>query len=141
MPSTKDEEEPHKVAIPRQLYMEIIKIQASENMEWEDACLRAAAMIDPNSNIFKTAVERSFQKVYRTKFIKQLNVTREGIRTDAYRLGKANGLQEGETKNQIWYYCDVCGKKMVIAPNSNVHTKIIDYMREHLWGHTDCHNK
>jgi len=51
----------------------------------------------------------------------------------------AEGYDQAEKDCQIWYYCAVCGERMDIGPNSNSHTAIIGYMKEHGWGHASCH--
>lgn len=41
----------------------------------------------------------------------------------------------------IWYYCAICGEPIYVMPNSNSHKAIMEYMREHGWGHSTCHEK
>ena len=60
----------------------------------------------------------------------------EGEYSDAW----AKGYDEGEKENQIWYYCNVCNERIYITPNDNGHKAIIEYMREHGWGHSTCHD-
>ena len=38
-----------KAEIPKALYMAIVRLQAAESLDWEDACVRAAELIDANS--------------------------------------------------------------------------------------------
>ncbi|MBA7570940.1 hypothetical protein ES708_12696 [subsurface metagenome] len=40
---------------------------------------------------------------------------------------------------QIWYYCATCGKRIDMDPNDDDHKAMIDYMKEHGWGHPSCH--
>ena len=60
----------------------------------------------------------------------------EGDYTEAW----SKGYDEGTKEHQIWYYCDVCGKRMNVTPSSNDHKALIDYMKEHGWGHQACHS-
>ncbi len=55
----------------------------------------------------------------------------EKIKDEAYDQAKKD--------NQIWYFCAVCRKRMDVEPNSDSHKAIIDYMKEHGWGHGGCH--
>ena len=59
----------------------------------------------------------------------------EEIKETAWDEGYAQAVQE----YQIWYYCAVCRKRIDMPPNSDSHKAIIDYMKEHGWGHVSCH--
>ena len=39
---------------------------------------------------------------------------------------------------EVWYYCAGCGKKITISPNGASHKAVIEYMKEHGWGHRNC---
>ena len=41
----------------------------------------------------------------------------------------------------LWNYCAVRGEAMYISPNSDAHKAIIEYMKQHGWGHPQCHKK
>ena len=49
------------------------------------------------------------------------------------------GYDQAEKDHQIWYYCNVCGKRMEMSPNDDAHKAMIGYMEEHGWGHVSCH--
>ena len=51
------------------------------------------------------------------------------------------GYEQGRKDYQIWYYCDTCRQRIDVAPNSECHKAMIDYMKEHGWGHTSCHRQ
>ena len=51
----------------------------------------------------------------------------------------SEGYDQAEKDNQIWYYCAVCGKRIDLVPNSDSHKAMIGYMKEHGWGHANCH--
>jgi len=57
------------------------------------------------------------------------------IRDSAWDEGYAQGMED----YQIWYYCDVCGERIDMEPNSDSHKAMIGYMRGHGWGHISCH--
>jgi len=56
-----------KVDIPKKLYMAIVKLQAAEELDWEDACIYCAKLIDANSAEFKRMVELEAQRQIQTK--------------------------------------------------------------------------
>jgi len=49
------------------------------------------------------------------------------------------GYNQASEYYQIWYYCDVCGKRIDMSPNDNDHKAMMGYMREHGWRHKSCH--
>ena len=51
----------------------------------------------------------------------------------------SKGYRKGKAENEIWFYCDVCGQKVTVDQNSKSHKAMIQYMKEHHWGHTACH--
>ena len=59
----------------------------------------------------------------------------EEIRETAWGEGYDQAVEE----SAIWYYCNVCRKRIYIEPNDNAHKAIIGYMKEQGWGHAKCH--
>jgi len=51
------------------------------------------------------------------------------------------GYDQGKKEHQIWYYCNICKKRIDVAPNSESHKAVISFMQEHGWGHTSCHEQ
>lgn len=41
----------------------------------------------------------------------------------------------------IWYHCSICGKPIVIIPNSRSHKRIMEFMQRVGWGHAECHER
>ena len=58
---------------------------------------------------------------------------------EIYDKGFDDGYEEGKKDWQIWFYCAMCGKKLVMSPNDDDHKAMIRYMKEHGWGHNECH--
>jgi len=58
---------------------------------------------------------------------------------DIKEKARRAGYEQGKKENQVWYYCDTCRQRMDMAPNSECHKAMIDYMKEHGWGHRSCH--
>jgi len=51
------------------------------------------------------------------------------------------GYDQGKKDHQIWYLCAKCGKRIDMSPNGNGHKAMVSYMREHGWGHGECHRQ
>jgi hypothetical protein len=46
---------------------------------------------------------------------------------------------KGRQESELWYYCNVCRRPIVIYPNSEVHRLIVQFLFEKGWGHSTCH--
>jgi len=127
-----------KAEIPRALYMAIIRLQAAENLDWEDACIRAAELIDVNSQEFKRRVELEAQRLYKQRFMTELNKARETIRKKAREEG-AEWVRRNEDNFRI--PCSICGKPMYFSSrdeNWERKVKPILYQAFKNWRHTSC---
>ncbi|MEM0240905.1 MAG: hypothetical protein QXP29_05535 [Candidatus Nezhaarchaeales archaeon] len=51
------------------------------------------------------------------------------------------GYEDGKDDHRIWYYCSVCGERIYTYPNDEGHKAMIEYMKQHGWGHAKCHEK
>ena len=58
----------------------------------------------------------------------------ERVREKATREGYSQAMREW----QIWYYCNVCKKKVTVKPNSVDHKRIIGLAKENYWSHDSC---
>src|SRR5438093_29308 len=122
-----------KVTLPRQLYLKIAGLQASKNLDWDDACKLAAQRIDANDEQYKQSIEKEVARRLKTEFLVQLNKGRKSIERQAYERAKR--------QYEIWYPCSVCGGRVPVAPNGKSHRSIIELMGKNGWGHASCHNK
>jgi hypothetical protein len=58
------------------------------------------------------------------------------------KLGFDRGLEEGEKRFAIHYYCSICGKyDPIVLPGSKDHQAVVDALHEKGWGHSECHRK
>jgi len=130
-----------RVWIPKELYMALLRIQVSENLDWDDACRRAAILLNEGSEKYVKLLKREAEKLYSSRFMQQFNRARKNIAEEAYRRGYRDGYEKGRLDHAIWYYCAICGGKIYVKPNSNSHMAIMKYMKEHKWGHTSCHKR
>ena len=104
-----DSKRPVKVEIPRGLHQSIIKIQAEEDLDFEDACLKAALLLDLNSKEYRQAIEREARRASKSEFMSQLNTGRETIRNQAFADGQ-RFVREHEDNFRV--PCSICGKPM-----------------------------
>jgi len=127
-----------KAEIPKALYMAIVRLQAAESLDWEDACVRAAELIDANSKEFKRRVELEAQRLYKQRFMRELNKARETIRSNAWEAG-ANWVRNNEDNFRV--PCSICGEPMYFSSNdSNWESKVKPtlYQAFRNWHHVRC---
>jgi hypothetical protein len=145
-----------KAEIPQALYMSIVRLQATETLGWENACARAAGLLDVNSQEFKHAAELEAQRLYKVRFMKELNKGRESIREGALGIGFEAGhddalssifnLDEKDVSKYGLGYaaCPHCGKPLsgaLVNVKNSFGTWVLDKIREGGWGHPACQEK
>ena len=138
MLSLKNREDAVKAEIPKALYMAIVKLQAAKELDWEDACLKAAQLINSNSEEFKRLVKLEAQRLYKRRFIKELNKARETIRSNAWEAG-ANWVRNNEDNFRV--PCSICGEPMYFSSNnSNWESEVKPtlYQAFKNWYHVRC---
>jgi len=93
-----------KASIPRELYMAIVRLQAAENLDWDEACLRAVDLLDKNGGEFKHAAELEAQRIYKSRFMSELNKSRKTL----YKMGYNEAMQI----ERFTVPCSTCGKSI-----------------------------
>jgi flagellar biosynthesis/type III secretory pathway protein FliH len=58
----------------------------------------------------------------------------------AYQRGYQDGYKAAEETYKVTYNCIVCGQPLVILTRE-AKEAVNRYMREHGWGHTECHQR
>ncbi|MFH0749204.1 MAG: hypothetical protein V1915_04750 [Candidatus Bathyarchaeota archaeon] len=130
-----------KTSIPKALYMSIVKIQAVENLTFDEACFRCSERLEKNSVEYKRAVEFEAESRYKSRHMTEFNKAKETIARQNQKTGYEAGYKAAKAQYEIWYYCSVCGEKITINHDSNVHKAVIELLREKGWAHTACHKK
>ena len=102
---------------------------------WE----KAASVLDLNGMLWEKSVNDESERKYRSRFMTQFNKAKGTIEDKAFKHGFEQGMLNGTENYQVWYYCKVCGKRININPNSEVHKVVIDLLNEKGWGHLECH--
>ena len=122
-----------RASIPKSLYQSIVKIQAEEGLEWIQACDKAALLLNRNAEEFKRSVERQAQSLYKSRFMKQLNKSRESITEEA-------AWSVRDTEDNFRVPCAKCGKWMYFSSIDDnwEEKKDMLYRTFGQWAHTKC---
>jgi flagellar biosynthesis/type III secretory pathway protein FliH len=141
----KNEKRTIKTVIPWELHMAVIKLQASEELDYEQACKRASQLIDTNSLEFKRAVQSEVNRLKKSETMTQINKGKKTWRKKGYNAGfkegKKEGYQQGVNQYKITYPCSVCGKQLIMMAREKDHEAMKIMMRKAGWAHTTCLEK
>ena len=102
--------------VPKDIYEKLEKIKSKENKSFSD-------ILKIGLGILKAKVKQE-----------------DKIRGEAYSQGYNDGYSEAEGEFKVTYRCVVCGKIMTVT-SEKAKAAVDEYMREHRWGHTECHEK
>jgi hypothetical protein len=141
MLSLKDRTEAVKAEIPKALYLAIVRLQASEGLDWEEACVKASELLDANGQAFKRAVKREAQRLYNKRFMEQLNKAQGKIREGAF-MGGIRWARENEDNFRV--PCSICGEPMHFSSsdkNWESEVKPTLYGAFKNWCHAKCPTK
>jgi hypothetical protein len=90
--------------IPRSLHRALIRIEAADDISFEEACEKAAILIDRNSKIFEQELSSRANTLYKKRYMIEMNKARQSIYTggqqasydQGYKLGYDEGLRLGD---------------------------------------------
>jgi hypothetical protein len=120
--------------VPRDLYMAIVKVQAAENLNLEQACIRVTELYDHGSEQFTKRVKEEARKLHNRELLTELNKGRKTI--------EKNAEERGMNYAKILSPCSVCGKNMVFdLLNEQDKKNIMDMLKKggiDSWQHTRC---
>jgi len=122
-----------KTTIPKELYKAIVRIEASEDLDFADACIKLAKISDINGEAFKKAVQKEATKLAKSRFMRQLNIARETIKANSWE----EGYDAGSKKYN--YPCKVCGKMITLTEID--WEPAAKYLTESGWSHRLCLEK
>jgi hypothetical protein len=138
MLTLKDRKDAVKAEIPKELYMAIVKLQAAEELDWEGACMRGAKLIDANSAEFKRMIELEAQRLYKQRFMKELNKARETITNNAWKSG-AQWVRRHQDNFRV--PCSICREPLYFSSSdsnweSEIKPTLYDAFKN--WYHVRC---
>jgi hypothetical protein len=117
--------------------MAVVRLQAAENLDWDDACSRASVLLDQNSEAFRKAVESRSQALYRSRHMSELNSARKSIQDETW-LKATDWVRTMEDNFHV--PCSICGKPMSFSSRDNnweVEKKTL-FQAFATWYHTTC---
>ena len=116
--------------------MAIVKLQAEEDLDFQEACMRAAVVLDEKSERYHEEVRKEAGRLYKKRFMGEQNKAKQTW----IEVGRKQGLSMAEELYTIEYPCARCGKPMTLQPGGKVTSDVIDYLSSKGWGHSTCPN-
>jgi len=90
---TSRKEKTVEISIPMELYFTIIRLQGIEELDFFEACKRAAALIEGEGEKFHRRVKVEANRLYKSRFMRELNTARK-----TWRMKRCEeGLEAGNT--------------------------------------------
>ena len=131
-----------KRSIPWALHMAIIRLQGEEELEYDEACVKAAALIEEGGERYREDVKVEANRMYKSRHMVALNKARNTWYKKGYDDGSVKGREMGveaaESVYMIRYPCARCGGDMVLTRNGEDTRSVIAYLKSAGWGHKQC---
>lgn len=89
-----------KKAIPWALHMAVVRLQGAEELDYDEAGIRAVTLIEEGSEKFRKAVRVEANRLYKRRFIGELNKARRSWHQKGYIKGFADGKAANQVKAQ-----------------------------------------
>ena len=132
-----------KTTIPWGLQIAVIKLQGRMESTYEEACIRASQLLDPNSKEFEKVVADEVSKIEKSQIMSKVNKSRKTWTEKGYKKGFSEGhrqgYRKGEAEHKIVYSCSVCNGELVMKPGENDHIAMKKIMSDAGWAHSSCH--
>jgi len=133
-----------KTTIPWGLHIALIKLQGRLESTYEEACIRASKLLDPNSEVFEKAVANETSKIEKSQIMSKVNKSRKTWTDKGYERGFSDGHKKGFSKgmaeNKITYNCSICNGELVMKPGEDDHIAMKKMMSDAGWAHSSCHD-
>ena len=131
-----------KRSIPWPLHIAVVRLQGSEELEYDEACLRAAVLIEEGSEKYKEAVKVEANRMYKSRFLGEMNKAKntwiqKGY-DDGFRKGKSVGYESAREAYQVRYPCSKCGGDLILKPDGKDTEAAIEFLKSQGWGHSQC---
>jgi len=131
-----------KKTIPWSLHMAVVKLQGAEELEYSDACARAAVLIKEGSEKYKETVKAEASRQYKSRFLGEMNKAKntwiqKGY-DDGFRKGKSVGYESAREAYQVRYPCSKCGGDLILKPGGKDTEAAIEFLKSQVWGHSQC---
>ena len=131
-----------KRSIPWALNMAIVRLQGAEELEYDEACVRAAVLIEEGGEKYKETVKAEANRMYKSRFLGEQNKAKntwlqKGY-DDGFGDGKKAGIDIGRELDQIKYPCSKCGGDLVLRPGNKDTESALEFLKSQGWGHSKC---
>jgi len=131
-----------KRSIPWALHMAIVRLQGTEELEYEEACARAAMLIEEGGERFKEKVKAEASRQYKSRFLGEMNKAKNTWIQKGYTSGHKDGMDQGSNlardRFQISYPCATCGTDIVLRPDGEATKSAVEHLKSEGWRHTEC---
>ncbi len=131
-----------KKTIPWSLHMAIVRLQGTEDLDYEEACSHAAMLIEEGKESFKEEVKSEANRLYKSRFMGELNKAKSTWVQKGFSGGYDAGVEEGRIlardSFQITYPCATCGSDIVLRPDGDAAKSAVEHLKSEGWRHTDC---
>ncbi len=98
-----------KKTIPWSLHMAIVRLQGTEELEYEEACAHAAMLIEEGGERFKEEVKAEANRLYKSRFMGEQNKAKNTWIQKGFNSGYNDGMEKGinlaKDRFQISYPC------------------------------------
>jgi flagellar biosynthesis/type III secretory pathway protein FliH len=133
-----------KTTIPWELQIALIKLQGRMESTYDEACIKASQILDPNSEEFEKAVTKEVNKIKKSQVMSKVNKNKKTWSKKGYERGFSEGHRQGYKKGEadykISYNCSVCGREIIMSPGEGDHLAMKKLMKEAGWAHSRCLN-
>jgi hypothetical protein len=131
-----------KRSIPWPLHIAVVRLQGSEELEYDEACLRAAVLIEEGSEKYKEALKAEANRMYKSRFLGEQNKAKNTWIQRGYDNGFGDGKKAGidvsRESYQIKYPCSKCGSDLILRPGNKDTESAIGFLKSQGWGHSQC---
>jgi DNA-directed RNA polymerase subunit RPC12/RpoP len=136
-----------KVQIPWELHQAIVRVQAQDDLSFEDACLKIATLSDSARKEYQKAVLGEADRLARSRSMIQINKSRKTIQDSAYKGGYDSGYKVGydtgygtgynAALTQFRYLCAGCGQT-IYAGSQNEWKWLVENGHLSTWRCPNC---
>jgi hypothetical protein len=131
-----------KKTIPWSLHMAIVRLQGTEELEYEEACAHAAMLIEEGGRSYKEAVKAEANRLHKSRFMREQNKAKNTWIQKGISIGYKDGMNQGfnlaSDRFQISYPCATCGRDIVLRPDGEATKSAVEHLKSAGWRHTDC---
>jgi hypothetical protein len=131
-----------KKTIPWSLHMAIVRLQGTEELEYDEACERAAMLIEEGSEKYKETLKAEANRIYKSRFLGEQNKAKNTWIQKGYNSGHKDGIEEGfniaRDRYEISYPCATCGSDIVLRSDGEATKSAVEHLKAEGWRHTDC---